>query len=142
VAEPPLARLDLVYLYFDGFHLKVRIGGKLSAVPLLASWASSAMARRSWSRKWSKACPGVVKSLEEARDELLTMYRYRVASGRPCVLRASSGCFSSSDAASKPAERERLALPYGLLASGHIRFRKLDGSARHGERPPDDRVGG
>jgi putative transposase len=31
-----LADLDLVYLYLDGFHLKVRVGGKVSAVPVLA----------------------------------------------------------------------------------------------------------
>jgi putative transposase len=31
-----LAELDLVYLYLDGFHLRVRLGGRVSPVPVLA----------------------------------------------------------------------------------------------------------
>lgn len=31
-----LVGLDLVYLYLDGFHLKVRVGGRVSPVPVLA----------------------------------------------------------------------------------------------------------
>ena len=32
----PLADLDLVALYLDGFHLRVRLGGRVSPVPVLA----------------------------------------------------------------------------------------------------------
>ena len=31
-----LADLDLVDLYLDGFHLRVRLGGRVSSVPVLA----------------------------------------------------------------------------------------------------------
>lgn len=31
-----LAELDLVYLYLDGFHLRVRLGGRVSPVPVLS----------------------------------------------------------------------------------------------------------
>src|SRR5258707_7800725 len=31
-----LAELDLVYLYLDGFHLKVRVAGTVATVPILA----------------------------------------------------------------------------------------------------------
>lgn len=34
--QRPLADLDLVYLYLDGFHLEVRVGGRVSSVPILA----------------------------------------------------------------------------------------------------------
>jgi putative transposase len=227
-----LSELDLVYLYLDGFHLKVRIGGRVSPVPLLAvlgvqrngqkvlvhlslrgsestnAWAAvcedlrergvrapqlcivdgskglraavqqtwpqaaiqrctvhklrnlltvaprrlhdelradyhaiilaadGAAARRAFTafdKKWSKTCPGAVKTLDEAGDELLTMYRYPRSQWKG--LRTTNGIERLylefrrrvKTQGSLPSEGAVLALLYGLLASGQIRFRKLDG---------------
>jgi putative transposase len=227
-----LAELDLVYLYLDGFHLKVRLGGKVSAVPVLAvlgvqrsgqkvvvhlslrggessaAWATvcedlaargvraphlciidggkglRAAVERTWPqaaiqrctvhklrnlltaapkrlhdelradyqaiigaedgaaagrasaafvKKWSKSCPGVVKSLDEAGDELLTFYRYPSSQWKG--LRTTNAIERLylefrrriKTQGSLPSEAAVLALLYGLLASGQIRFRKLDG---------------
>jgi putative transposase len=189
-----LADLDLVYLYLDGFHLRVRIGGAVSAVPVLAvlgvqrtgqkvvvhlslrgsesteAWAAvcedltarglrapqlciidgskglraavgrtwtraeiqrctvhklrnlltaaprrlhdelradyhaivgaedGAAARRAYTafvRKWSKSCPGAVRSLEEAGAELRTLYRYPRSQWKSCAPpTVSSDCTS------------------------------------------------
>jgi putative transposase len=227
-----LADLDLVYLYLDGFHLKVRLGGKVSPVPLLAvlgvqrtgqkvlvhlslrgsestnawaavcedlrergvraphlcivdgskglraavqqTWPQAAIqrctvhklrnlltaapqrlhdelradyhaiilaedgtaARRAYTaflKKWSKSCPGAVKSLEEAGDERLTMYRYPSSQWKS--LRTTNGIERLylefrrrvKTQGSLPSESAVLALLYGLVAGGQIRFRKLDG---------------
>jgi transposase-like protein len=227
-----LAELDLVYLYLDGFHLKVRLGGTVSAVPILAvlgvqrsgqkvvvhlslrgaessaAWATvcedlagrgvhapplciidgskglraavertwpqaalqrctvhklrnlltaapprlhdelrsdyhaiigaeeGAAARRAYAafvKKWSKDCPGVVRSLDEAGEELLTFYRYPVSQWKG--LRTTNAIERLylefrrrvKTQGSLPSEAAVLALLYGLLASGQIRFRKLDG---------------
>ena len=227
-----LADLDLVYLYLDGFHLKVRVGGRVSPVPVLAvlgvqrngqkvlvhlslrgsestdAWAAvcedlaargvraphlcildgsrglraavtqtwpqaaiqrctvhklrnllttvpkrlhdelraeyhaivladdGAAARRAYTafvKKWSKAGPGAVKSLEEAGTDLLTMYRYPRSQWKS--LRTTNGIERLylefrrrvKTQGSFPGEQAVLPLLYGLLASGQIRFRKLDG---------------
>lgn len=227
-----LAELDLVYLYLDGFHLKVRVGGRVSTVPVLAvlgvqrsgqkvvvhfslrggestaAWATvcedlaargvrapqlciidgskglraavertwpeaaiqrctvhklrnlltaapkrlhdelradyhpiggaedGAAARRAYTafvRKWSKSCPGAVTSLEEAGAELLTVYRYPRSQWKG--LRTTNAIERLylefrrriKTQGSLPGEAAVLALLYGLLASGQIRFRKLDG---------------
>jgi len=227
-----LADLDLVYLYLDGFHLKVRVGGKVSTVPILAvlgiqrsgqkvvvhlslrggesteAWATvcedlaargvrtpalciidgskglRAAVERTWpqtaiqrctvhklrnlltaapkrlhdelradyhaiiladdgaaarrastafGKKWSKSCPGAVKSLAEAGDELLTLYRYPRSQWRSIrTTNAIERLYLEfrrrvKTQGSLPSEGAVLALLYGLLASGQIRFRKLDG---------------
>lgn len=227
-----LAELDLVYLYLDGFHLKVRVGGRVSTVPVLAvlgvqrsgqkvvvhfslrggestaAWATvcedlaargvqaphlciidgskglraavertwpqaaiqrctvhklrnlltaapkrlhdelradyhaivgaedGAAARRAYTafvRTWSKRCPGAAASLEEAGEELLTVYRYPRSQWKG--LRTTNAIERLylefrrriKTQGSLPGEAAVLALLYGLLASGQIRFRKLDG---------------
>ena len=227
-----LAELDLVYLYLDGFHLKVRVGGKVSAVPILAvlgvqrtgqkvvvhlslrggesseAWATvcedlatrgvraphlciidgskglRAAVERTWPqaaiqrctvhklrnlltaapkrlhdelrtdyfaiigaedgaaggraytafvKKWSKSCPGVVRSLDEAGAELLTFYRYPPSQWKGVrTTNAIERLYLEfrrriKTQGSLPSEGAVLALLYGLLASGQIRFRKLDG---------------
>jgi transposase-like protein len=227
-----LAELDLVYLYLDGFHLRVRMGGRVSPVPMLAvlgvqrngqkvlvhlslrgsestdawsavcedlaargvrapqlcvidgskglraaverTWPAAdiqrctvhklrnvltaapkrlhdelrldyhaivraedcAVSRRAYSvfvKKWTKGCPGAVKSLEEAGTELLTMYRYPRSQWKSlrttnCIERLylefrrrvkTQGSF--------PSEAAALTLLFGLVASGQVCFRKLEG---------------
>ena len=90
---------------------------------------------RTWrsSRQWTKGCPGAVTSLEEAGAELLTFFRYPRSQWKSWRTTNSierlhlefrrrvktQGSFPTADAA--------LALLYGLVASGQIVFRKLEG---------------
>lgn len=227
-----LAELDLVYLYLDGFHLKVRVAGTVSTVPILAvlgvqrsgqkvvvhlslrggestaAWATvcedlaargvgapqlciidgskglrraveytwpqaaiqrcavhklrnlltaapkrlheelrtdyqaivfaedGAMARRAYTtfvRTWGQNCPGAVRSLQEAGEELLTFYRYprsqwkgvRTTNAIERLYLEFRRRIKTQD--SLPGEAAVLALLYGLLASGQIHFRRLDG---------------
>jgi putative transposase len=93
-------------------------------------------ARRAYTaflKKWSKGCPGAAKSLEEAGAELLTFFRYPQSQWKSWRTTNSierlylefrrrvktQGSFPTADAA--------LALLYGLVASGQICFRKLEG---------------
>jgi len=93
-------------------------------------------ARRAYTaflKTWSKGCPGAAKSLEEAGAELLTFFRYSQSQWKSWRTTNSierlhlefrrrvktQGSFPSADAA--------LALLYGLVASGQIVFRKLEG---------------
>lgn len=227
-----LADLELVYLYLDGFHLRVRLGGRVSPVPLLAvlgvqrngqkvlvhlslrgnestaawagvcedlaargvrtpslcildgspglraavtqTWPQAAIQRctvhklrnllthapkrlhdelradyyaiilaedgagahrafAAFVKKWSKSCPGAVKSLEEAGPELLTFYRYPRSQWKS--LRTTNAIERLylefrrrvKTQGSLPSEHAVLTLLYGLLATGQLRFRKLDG---------------
>lgn len=95
-----------------------------------------AAARRAYGafvKKWTKGCPGAVASLEEAGAELLTFFRYPRSQWKSWRTTNSierlylefrrrvktQGSFPTADAA--------LALLYGLVASGQICFRKLEG---------------
>ena len=84
-------------------------------------------------KKWTKGCPGAVTSLEEAGAELLTFFRYPRSQWKSWRTTNSierlhqefrrrvktQGSFPTADAA--------LTLLYGLVASGQIVFRKLEG---------------
>jgi transposase-like protein len=93
-------------------------------------------ARRAWLRftaKWKKLCPGVVESLEEAGAELLTFYRFPESQWKS--LRTTNIVERVIEEfrrrvktqAVLPSEDSALLLLYGLVASGQLRFRKLDG---------------
>jgi putative transposase len=95
-----------------------------------------AAARRAYTafcRKWTKTCAGAVKSLEEAGTELLTMYRYPRSQWKS--LRSTNGLERLNlefrrrvkTQGSLPSEDAVLALLFGLVATGQIVFRKLDG---------------
>jgi len=93
-------------------------------------------ARRAWLRftsKWKKLCPAVVESLEEAGTELLTFYRFPESQWKS--LRTTNIVERVIEEfrrrvktqAVLPSEDSALLLLYGLVASGQLKFRKLDG---------------
>jgi len=93
-------------------------------------------ARRAWLRftsKWKKLCPAVVESLEEAGTELLTFYRFPESQWKS--LRTTNIVERVIEEfrrrvktqAVLPSEASALLLLYGLVASGQLKFRKLDG---------------
>ena len=93
-------------------------------------------ARRAWLRftaKWKKLCPAVAESLGEAGDELLTFYRFPESQWKS--LRTTNIVERVIEEfrrrvktqAVLPSEQSALLLLYGLVASGQLRFRRVDG---------------
>jgi len=83
--------------------------------------------------KWSRLCPAVARSLQEAGTELLTFYAFPKAMWRS--LRTTNPLENlnrefrrrTKTQASFSTEQAALTLLYGLVAFGQIRFHKIDG---------------
>jgi transposase-like protein len=97
--------------------------------------ASLAEARKAWAafvRKWRKRCPGVVASLEEAGDELLTFFAFPAEQWK--CLRTTNAIERLNEEfrrrvktqGSFPTEDAAMVLLYGLVATGQIKLRKID----------------
>jgi transposase-like protein len=103
------------------------------AIVFAEDGAAARRAYLAFMKKWTKGCPGAVTSLEEAGAELLTFFRYPRSQWKSWRTTNSierlhqefrrrvktQGSFPTADAA--------LTLLYGLMASGQIVFRKLEG---------------
>lgn len=103
------------------------------AIVFAEDGAAARRAYLAFVKQWTKGCPGAVTSLEEAGAELLTFFRYPRSQWKSWRTTNSierlhlefrrrvktQGSFPTADAA--------LALLYGLVASGQIVFRKLEG---------------
>jgi transposase-like protein len=83
--------------------------------------------------KWSKLCPAVARSLEEAGPQLLTFYEFPKAMWKS--LRSTNALENlnrefrrrTKTQASFATEQAALTLLYGLIAFGQIQLRKIDG---------------
>lgn len=95
-----------------------------------------AAARTAWTgfeRKWGKRCPGVVKSLQEGGEELLTFFSFPPSQWK--TLRTTNAIERLNEEFRRrvktqgalPTEEAALVLLFGLVASGQIKLRKLDG---------------
>jgi transposase-like protein len=98
-------------------------------------------------RKWRPRCPGVVRSLLEGGEELLTFFTFPKAQWQ--TLRTTNVIERPHEEfrrrvrtqGSLPTEDAALVLLFGLVASGQIRLRRLDGwrqipaVLRQGRRP-------
>jgi transposase-like protein len=82
---------------------------------------------------WQKRCPAVVRSLDEAGDELLTFYRFPKSQWKTLrttnVIERLNGEFRRrvTTQASLPTEDAALVLLFSLVASGHVKLRRVDG---------------
>jgi transposase-like protein len=98
-----------------------------------ADAAAMARERASFTRKWKLRCPAVVKSLEEAGEELFTFLAFPTSQWRALrttnALERINGEFRrrTKTQASLPSEDAVLLLLFGLLRSGNIKLRKMDG---------------
>ena len=98
-----------------------------------ASGELARIAHRAFERKWEKRCPGVVRSLREGGDELLTFVSFPRAQWK--ILRTTSvierlhGEFRRrvKTQGALPTEVVAVVLLFSLVASGQIRLRKVDG---------------
>ncbi len=83
--------------------------------------------------KWSKLCPEVVKSLQEAGNELLTFYRYPKSQWKSLrttnQIERLNGEFRrrTKTQASFSTESPALVVLWALVAFGHIKLRKIVG---------------
>jgi len=98
--------------------------------------ASEVQARRAYARfenQWSPRCPGVVKSLREAGEELLTFMKYPGSLWK--MLRTTNSIERVNEEfrrrvktqGSLPNVEAGLKLLYGLFAGGLIQLRRVDG---------------
>ena len=100
----------------------------LSLVILLASKAP-----REFVMKWRKLAPKVVVSLEEAGEELLTFYRFPKSQWKSLrttnVIERLNGEFRRrvKTQGSLPDAKAAELLLFGLLISGQIHMRRIDG---------------
>lgn len=103
------------------------------AIVYADSLAEAQAAYQRFIRKWEKRCVGVVKSLLEANQEILTFYRYPPSQWKCLrttnVIERLHGEFRRrvKTQAALPSEGAVLVLLYGLMASGQIRLRRIDG---------------
>ena len=95
--------------------------------------AAARLAYEAFERKWSASCPGVLRSLQDGGEELLTFFQFPKRQWK--TLRTTNvierlneefrwrvktqGSLATEDAA--------LVLLFGLVVSGQIRLRRLDG---------------
>jgi transposase-like protein len=83
--------------------------------------------------KWKKSCPGVVRSLEEAGNELLTFFRFPSSQWKS--LRTTNTIERLNEEfrrrvktqSSLPTEDSALVLLFSLVATGQIKLRRLVG---------------
>jgi transposase-like protein len=84
-------------------------------------------------RTWAKRCPGVVTSLREGGDELLTFFAFPKAQWK--TLRTTNTIERLHEEfrrrvktqGSLPNEDAAIVLLFSLVASGQIRLRRIDG---------------
>jgi putative transposase len=101
------------------------------------SYAESAAAARAayaaFERKWTPRCPGVVRSLQEGGGELLTFFQFPKRQWK--TLRTTNVIERLNEEFRRrvktqgalPTEDAALVLLVGLVVSGQIRLRRLDG---------------
>jgi putative transposase len=90
-------------------------------------------ARARFTKKWRLRCPAVVECLQEADDDLFTFLSFPKAQWKALrttnALERINGEFRrrTKTQASLPGQDAVLLLLFGLLKSGHVKLRKIDG---------------
>jgi transposase-like protein len=99
------------------------------------NYAAGLAAYEAFLRKWKRSCEGVARSLEEAGTELLAFYRYPQSQWKSLrttnIIERINGEFRRrlKTQSSFPSEQSVLVLLFGLMASGMIRMRRIEGHA-------------
>src|SRR5438105_164471 len=123
-----LADETIQYLVMDGWFPKVRIGKRRVRVPALV-----AQARARFVRKWRLRCPAVADCLDEAGDHLYSFLSFPKAQWKALrttnALERINGEFRrrTKTQASLPSQDAVLLLLFGLLRSGQVKMRRIDG---------------
>jgi putative transposase len=114
-------------------HARAEIRDDFHRIVYAASGEAARTAVHAFERKWGKRCPGVVRSLREGGDELLTFFSFPKAQWK--ILRTTNviervhGEFRRrvKTQGALPTEDAAVVLLFSLVASGQIRLRKVDG---------------
>jgi putative transposase len=114
-------------------HALVEIRADFHRIVYAESPAAARVAYTAFERKWSARCPGVVRSLQEGGDELLTFFQFPKRQWK--TLRTTNVIERLNEEfrrrvktqGSLPTEDAALVLLVGLVVSGQIRLRRLDG---------------
>lgn len=110
------------------------------------SAAAAEKARERFMRKWRLQCPAVAASIEEAGDQLWTFLRFPKSQWKP--LRTTNALERINEEfrrrtktqASLPNQEAVLLLLFGLLRSGHIKLRRIDGWEEMWAAPAGERA--
>jgi putative transposase len=114
-------------------HTLAEIRADFHRIVYAESLAAAQGAVAAFERKWRTRCPGVVRSLHEGGEELLTFFEFPKAQWK--TLRTTNVIERLHEEfrrrvktqGSLPTEDAALVLLFGLVASGQIRLRRLDG---------------
>jgi len=114
-------------------HALAEIRDDFHRIVYAANADTARTAYAAFERTWSKRCPGVVTSLREGGDELLTFFRFPKAQWK--TLRTTNTIERLHEEfrrrvktqGSLPTEDAALTLLFSLVASGQIKLRKIDG---------------
>jgi transposase-like protein len=114
-------------------HALAEIRDDPHCIVYAASADAARIAYAAFERTWGKRCPGVVASLREGGDELLTFFRFPKAQWK--TLRSTNVIERLHEEfrrrvktqGSLPTEDAALVLLFSLVASGQIKLRRIDG---------------
>ncbi len=114
-------------------HARAELREDFHRIVYAASEEAARTAYRAFERKWEKRCPGVVRSLREGGDELLTFLSFPKSQWKTLrttnVIERLHGEFRRrvKTQGSLPTEDAAVVLLFSLVASGQIKLRKIDG---------------
>jgi putative transposase len=114
-------------------HALAEIRDDFHRIVYAANADTARTAFAAFERTWAKRCPGVVTSLREGGDELLTFFRFPKTQWK--TLRTTNTIERLHEEfrrrvktqGSLPTEDAALVLLFSLVASGQIKLRKIDG---------------
>ena len=114
-------------------HALAEVRDDFHRIVYAASLDAARTAYAAFERTWGKRCPGVVTSLREGGDALLTFFRFPKAQWK--TLRTTNTIERLHEEfrrrvktqGSLPSEDAALALLFSLMVSGQIKLRKIDG---------------
>lgn len=114
-------------------HVQAEIRDDFHRIVYAGSAEAARAAYRSFERKWEKRCPGVVRSLREGGEEVLTFFTFPTVQWKTLrttnVIERLHGEFRRrvKTQGALPSEDAALVLLFSLVASGQVRLRKIDG---------------
>jgi putative transposase len=114
-------------------HALAEVRADFHRIVYAESLAAARSAVTAFERKWRARCPGVVRSLQEGGEELLTFFQFPKSQWKTLrttnVIERLREEFRrrAKTQGSLPTEDAALVLLFGLVASGQIRLRRLDG---------------
>ncbi len=114
-------------------HALAEIRDDFHRIVYAASADAARTAYAAFERTWAKRCPGVVTSLRDGGDELLTFFRFPKVQWKTLrttnVIERLHGEFRRrvKTQGSLPSEDAALILLFSLVASGQIKLRRIDG---------------